>query len=78
MIFLTVDRTRVGIAVGALPVLLMLRFAFEKTDLLETSIGNFRIYFLVYLFIPQLIITDFDVGGLLRLPYKEFFKLILH
>ena len=75
---LTVDRTRVGVTVSALPILLLFSHIFEKTDLLKMNIKNFYYYFLAYLIIPQYFVTDFDAGGLLRLPYKEFFQLLFN
>lgn len=70
---LTVDRTRVGVAVGALPLLLFFRYIFENTDLLQIHEKYFYYYFAIYFFIPQLFI---DNGEILRLPYKEFFNYI--
>ena len=70
---LTVDRTRVGVAVGALPLLLFFRYIFENTDLLQLHEKYYYCYFAIYLFIPQLFI---DNGEILRLPYKEFFNYI--
>lgn len=74
MCILTVDRTRVGIAVGALPVLLILKYTFDNTNLLMYSERFFYRYFLVYLFIPGIFV---DTGEILRLPFKEFFNYLV-
>ncbi len=68
------DHTRVGVAVGALPLLLLIRFLFSSTPLLKFRLRFFYVYFLVYMFIPT-IFVDFD--NTIRLPYQELVKFLL-
>ena len=68
---LILDRTRVGVAVGALPILLLLKL-FTKHVVLEDVPNKFFTYFLVAILITPQIFIDFD--GTLRLPYAEFIK----
>jgi hypothetical protein len=68
---LILDRTRVGVAIGTLPILLLLKYISS-----QINIGNIPNRFFFYLlitllFIPQVFI-DFD--GALRLPYAEFIR----
>ena len=70
----TVDRTRVGVAVGALPILLFFKYILENSNILNLSEKYFYQYLIVYLFIPQFFV---DNGGVLRLPYKELFSLFV-
>ena len=67
------DHTRVGIAVGALPLILFLRDKMNS-DILSSVIQRFPSpYFLFYLvlFTPSLIV---DSDGSLRMPYVELFQ----
>jgi len=70
------DHTRVGIAVGTLPLLLFLKH-YITSDFLNSlnqrfPLPNFLFY--VVLFTPSLIV---DSDGSLRMPYIELFKLLM-
>ena len=68
---LILDRTRVGVAIGTLPVLLLLKLIAREVKIEQISNRIFSYLFLAVLFTPQIFI-DFD--GTLRLPYSEFIK----
>jgi len=74
LIFVILDHTRVGVAVGAAPLLIIIRDMIEKRILDNFSVRFFYLYFGIYLFIPQ-IFVDFD--STIRLPYSEFIKVFL-
>ena len=63
------DRTRVGVAIGTLPILLFLKFVSTKVDLEGLPNRLFMRVLIAYLIIPQIFI---DYDGTLRLPYSEF------
>jgi hypothetical protein len=65
------DRTRVGVAIGTLPILLFLKYISSNIQMDSISNRFFTQVLLVYLFIPQVFI---DYDGTLRLPYSEFIK----
>ena len=74
---ITVDRTRVGVAVGSLPILILFMYIFEHTKILRKEFKFYFIYFAFYLIIPSYFVTDFDSGGFLRVPYRELLTLII-
>lgn len=73
---LILDHTRVGVAVGALPLIIFLKYYITPEFL---SLLNFRYFkpehlLLLVLFTPSIIV---DVGGNLRLPYLELIRWII-
>jgi hypothetical protein len=64
------DRTRIGVAVGALPLILLLRGVMESDLLANTNTVKIRQEYLFYALVltPTLIV---DTDGSLRLPYLE-------
>jgi hypothetical protein len=65
------DRTRVGVAIGTLPVLLLLKLIARELKVEEISNRVFSYLLIVIIFTPQIFI---DSDGTLRLPYSEFIK----
>jgi hypothetical protein len=65
------DHTRVGVAVGALPLLLVMDYAVKNKDFLRIHNKVFYLYFIFYYFVPQ-IFLDFDLT--IRLPYQELIR----
>jgi hypothetical protein len=68
---LILDRTRVGVAIGTLPILLLLKLIAREVKVQEIP-DKFFIYLLLTVLITPQIFIDFD--GALRLPYAEFIK----
>jgi hypothetical protein len=64
------DRTRIGVAVGALPLILLLRGVMESDLFANTKAVKIRQEYLFYALVltPTLIV---DTDGSLRLPYLE-------
>jgi hypothetical protein len=65
------DRTRVGVAIGTLPILLLLKYISSQVNIENIPNRIFLYLLIAILFVPQVFI-DFD--GALRLPYAEFIK----
>jgi hypothetical protein len=68
---LILDRTRVGIAVGTLPVILLLKYISSLIDVKQIPNRYFIYLVFAWMFIPQIFI---DSDGSLRLPYAEFIR----
>ena len=70
------DHTRVGIAVGTLPLLLFLKHYIDSNFLhsLNQRFSPPNFLFYIVLFTPSLIV---DSDGSLRMPYIELFKLLM-
>lgn len=68
---LILDRTRVGVAIGTLPILLLLKYISSQVDIIGIPNKLFFYLLLTILVIPQIFI---DYDGALRLPYAEFIK----
>lgn len=73
LVFVILDHTRVGVAVGAVPLLIIVREMIDKKMLENLNVRFFYLYFGIYCFIPQ-VFVDFDLT--IRLPYREFVKLL--
>ena len=68
---LILDRTRVGIAVGALPIVLFIKFIFDFEPAKNALINkiNFEYLIIAFMLVPTIFI---DTDGSVRLPYLEF------
>jgi hypothetical protein len=73
---LILDRTRIGVAVGTLPIILMLRNFLEssKTSNVFKGSGSVKSLAILIVCVPTVFI---DSDGSLRLPYVELFTRIL-
>jgi hypothetical protein len=70
------DHTRVGVAVGALPLIIFLKHYLTPEFLNQLNSRYFKPETLLFvvLFTPSIVV---DVGGNLRLPYLELIKWIM-
>ena len=67
---LILDRTRVGVAVGALPLVLLIKFIFDFEPAKNALINkiNYEYLMIAFILVPTLFI---DTDGSVRLPYLE-------
>jgi hypothetical protein len=70
------DRTRIGVAVGALPLIMLIKFIFDsgptKNELLNKI--NFQYLIVAFLLVPTIFV---DTDGSIRLPYFELIHRLL-
>lgn len=70
------DRTRIGVAVGALPLIIMLRYLLESGFFEKSFQKGITLHTLLVfaLFVPSIFV---DSDGSIRLPYMEFIKIFI-
>ena len=71
--FAILDRSRIAIAVGALPLFLAFEYIFDSIYINELTIKKIKFVYIVSLLVP---LINIDSDGYLRLPYEKLIERI--